>query len=258
MIGIKNLCCKILLLMIFQINNFSISAQDLHIEPTNAYINYSNENLYYSAGTAAIGASLFLVDEPLRQFVQKNRGSVGEAFFIVPNFFGSGYSTMGLVGGIYLYGEFSDDIEVINTSKYLLQSALMTSASTFALKFIFGRARPYMNRGNLNFNFFETNDSLLSLPSGHTSQAFSHATIISRRFDNPYITAASYTLAGLTALSRVYYDKHWLSDTFLGAVAGTVTALIVLELNESDEKKYYAHESIQPAAIKIFSISLQF
>lgn len=57
--------------------------------------------------------------------------------------------------------------------------------------------------------------------SGHTTYAFAFATVISSEFkDKKFIPILAYTLASLTAISRVYQHKHWTSDIFPAAFAG--------------------------------------
>lgn len=67
---------------------------------------------------------------------------------------------------------------------------------------------------------------------GHTSTAFTIATVLSEQIDNTYASIALYSLASLTAYQRVYADAHWFSDTFLGAVLGTFIGLKITSLHE--------------------------
>ena len=41
-------------------------------------------------------------------------------------------------------------------------------------------------------------------------------------------------MASLTAFQRIYSDKHWFSDTILGAALGTVIGLKVVKLHEEN------------------------
>jgi membrane-associated phospholipid phosphatase len=98
----------------------------------------------------------------------------------------------------------------------------MNLGLTYALKWGIGRIRP--------------DGTPLSFPSGHTSISFTTATI----WANWHGAAAGipmYTLAVLTALSRINDKRHWPADIFFGAILGTVTAraLYVAEKNEKEE-----------------------
>jgi len=61
-----------------------------------------------------------------------------------------------------------------------------------------------------------------SFPSGHTTAAFSVATVLSRRYPQhrrwlPYV---AYGLAGVVGFSRISLSSHFPSDVFLGAALG--------------------------------------
>ena len=115
-------------------------------------------------------------------------------------------------------------------------------------KFIVGRDSQ-RNEGNHEIDFFgmEFEDEENSLPSGHTSTAFAVATVLSERIDNLYASIALYSLAGLTAFERVYDDKHWISDTILGAALGTVIGLKIVKLNsENDNQSSPTYMNITP------------
>ncbi|MDZ7765620.1 MAG: phosphatase PAP2 family protein [Melioribacteraceae bacterium] len=56
----------------------------------------------------------------------------------------------------------------------------------------------------------------------------------------------------VTAYSRVYENRHWLSDVVLGGIIGYTTAKFFVK--EHDEKEF--QEFITPTPIFSFSISL--
>lgn len=61
-----------------------------------------------------------------------------------------------------------------------------------------------------------------SFPSGHTGTAFMAATMLHHEYGwrSPWWSMAGYTAATVTSMSRVMNDRHWMSDTFAGAVLG--------------------------------------
>jgi membrane-associated phospholipid phosphatase len=58
------------------------------------------------------------------------------------------------------------------------------------------------------------------------------ASVISDHFPHPAIYVLSYGLASIAGFSRIYDDKHWTSDVFLGAALGTAVGKAVVKLNE--------------------------
>lgn len=65
-----------------------------------------------------------------------------------------------------------------------------------------------------------------SFPSGHTTLAYVGATVLSREFGHhsPWISVGAYTAATATGLLRINHNSHWLSDIYMGAAIGTVSA----------------------------------
>lgn len=65
-----------------------------------------------------------------------------------------------------------------------------------------------------------------SFPSGHTGTAFMTATMLHHEYGwrSPWWSMAGYTAATVTSMSRVMNDRHWMSDTFAGAVLGVCSA----------------------------------
>ena len=64
-----------------------------------------------------------------------------------------------------------------------------------------------------------------AFPSGHAALAFASAAILSREFGHhsPWITLGSYTCATATQALRLYHNRHWANDIFLGASVGLVS-----------------------------------
>ncbi len=81
-----------------------------------------------------------------------------------------------------------------------------TITSTYALKFARDVQRPDGDR--------------YSFPSGHTSSAFSGATLIQMRYGTKFGLPA-FLLAGFVGYSRVQAERHYWADVIGGAVLGT-------------------------------------
>jgi membrane-associated phospholipid phosphatase len=57
-----------------------------------------------------------------------------------------------------------------------------------------------------------------AFPSSHAANAFAVAAILSRKW--PRAAAGWFALALLVAFSRMYLDRHWLTDVLAGAALG--------------------------------------
>lgn len=62
-----------------------------------------------------------------------------------------------------------------------------------------------------------------SFPSGHTATAFMGAELVRLEYPWPYALGA-YTVATLTAVLRLYNDRHWANDLLAGAGIGILSA----------------------------------
>lgn len=133
---------------------------------------------------------------------------------------------------IYLSGLIFDDDEVRTTGRMLFESLLLAGVINGTLKYSLGRARPFMNMGNSQFEYFELDNSYQSLPSGHTTVAFTCASLLSERINNIYASIALYAIAGGTAYERIRSDNHWFSDVVLGAGIGIFSAYSIVEANK--------------------------
>jgi undecaprenyl-diphosphatase len=94
------------------------------------------------------------------------------------------------------------------------------------LKRVIGRARPFV-AGNDTWAYtpFGWQAAYASLPSGHTTTAFSALVAIGALF--PRVRALMWVYAILIALSRVVVSAHYPSDVLAGAVVGAVGAFAV-------------------------------
>jgi len=98
---------------------------------------------------------------------------------------------------------------------------------TAIVKRLIGRARPLVEGGVDPFRYdpFVWKAAYASLPSGHTTTAFSAAVAIGALWPQtrPYV----WVYAVLIAISRVAVTAHHPSDVLVGAVVGTIGALLI-------------------------------
>jgi membrane-associated phospholipid phosphatase len=197
-----------------------------------------------------IGATAFSLtfDNPVRNHAGKISSPAMDKITRWGENFGNGRYVLGLGGLLYAGGHILADNDLRKTGLMLTEAIILNGLITTGLKIISGRSRPFRNNGNADMDFFkmEFDDVENSLPSGHTSTAFAVATVLSERINNTYISAALYSLAGLTAFQRIYADKHWLSDTVLGAALGTIIGLKVVKLNSEENDNSSTNLNIAP------------
>jgi membrane-associated phospholipid phosphatase len=183
--------------------------------------------------TGALTLSLMAFDETARSGSQElaAKGNLDGAMNIF-----RGYGEVKYIAPasavVYLGGLAAGSEPVRRVGKELLQSLVYSGIVTTTLKAIIGRSRPEMNNGAFSYAPFTFEESHYSLPSGHTTIAFAVSSVLAAEIDNTYASIGLYTLASLTGFSRMYNDKHWLSDVFLGAAIGASTGYFVVHENK--------------------------
>jgi len=163
------------------------------------------------AGT--VTAAILSVDEDPGPF----RSSLVDPDYSTPlkvgNFYGSGWG----VGGMSLltlgYGKITKNDRIEALGADLTSSFLATSAITVVLKKSFGRTRP--------------NGAPYSMPSGHTSGAFSSVPVVWHHLG--WETGLAFgSISVLTGLARIEDHKHYMSDVVAGATLGLVVGRLVV------------------------------
>lgn len=76
-----------------------------------------------------------------------------------------------------------------------------------------------------------------SFPSGHTTTAFSLASVLACFTKNKKAQFLYLILAMATGYSRIYLGQHFLTDVIVGAVLGTLTTIATLIVAEKIQSK---------------------
>jgi len=122
-----------------------------------------------------------------------------------------------VVGALFVAGRFAPEGRFRAASYDFAQALVVNGAYTGLLKHTVRRDRP------------DASDSL-SFPSGHSSTAFSLATVASHHYGWK-VGVPAYALAAGIGLSRIERDRHHLSDVIAGAALGLVVGRTVTRLD---------------------------
>lgn len=223
---------------------FSDIADDIW-ETVSSPADWKDKDWLKFGGIVAGAALLYTVDEKIMSWVQDNKSGFTRAVAKIAENFGSAYKVMAGIGLLYLTNLSGDREKAKETADLLLRGAAATLSIVYVLKVTFGRERPAQynttpegvekkTKGHARkFHWFKFPNNYRSFPSGHSALAFSMATVISQQHKTPgktnYVGILSYTLATLTALSRVHDEKHWPSDIFVGAALGHFIARYIVK-----------------------------
>ena len=151
----------------------------------------------------------------------------------------------GITTSLYAGGIMLKNKKLLHTTGLISESFLFSLLISGSTKLILGRSRPYMNKGSKDFNFFSFSDNkdFRSMPSVHTSSAFSMITVITKQYDYWWVKVPSYGFLTGVIFQRIHDHKHWASDVIIGGLIGYSVANILLE---KYDRKNTASLSLHP------------
>ena len=132
----------------------------------------------YLGGVGAITSTLFLIYKEMKKTVLRNRTSFNDKLFGLDEFIDGRTARYASIG-VYLTGFFVMEENLRRTGLYAFETLLIAKSTTSILKYLFGRSRPYASKDNMNFKIFRgKKNKYRSFPSGHTTSAFSFASVM--------------------------------------------------------------------------------
>src|SRR5262245_26500611 len=111
------------------------------------------------------------------------------------------------------------------TARFAIMTLIPTNLAVEGLKRATLRARPDGDQNPANASF----------PSSHAANAFALAWVLARRWRR--WTIPFFLFAGIVAFSRIYLNRHFLSDVLCGAAIGLASAWVAQLLLERDRPR---------------------
>lgn len=177
-----------------------------------------------------IGATALIagfLDEPVRRNVRGGGSRRGDALALAGRTYGGESAAIAAPVALYGVGFVSGSEGVRDTGRVMAEALILAELTTGIFKGALGRSRPYTGNGADDFRFFRWKDRYMSMPSGHTTVAFTISSVLASRINRWWASAILYSMAGLTAWSRVYDDRHWASDVFFGGAIGAASGILL-------------------------------
>jgi membrane-associated phospholipid phosphatase len=191
----------------------------------------SEEWKSFGCATLAVAGTAIFIDGPLRDGMRRQPRD--NSFMLNIERFGAEYS-IAVVGGFYLAGSLADNDKAITVAQDGLTASIIASGLiTPAIKIVTGRSRPYEDAGSNNFQALGADKRSSSFPSGHTTEAFALASVISANYEETWIKSSVYTVAALVGVARTYHDVHFASDVLAGALIGNWVGQSVVSHNQT-------------------------
>ena len=135
-------------------------------------------------------------------------------------------------------GRYARNATVAASGLRAIEAITVSGQITALLKGAIGRARPRVdstNAWNAEFGrgFRSAAGDYKSMPSGHSTAAFAFAAAVTNEVARRapararLVAITTYSLAGITAYSRLHSNAHWLSDVTMGAAIGMASGWAV-------------------------------
>jgi len=199
---------------------------------------------HFGFAAAALAATAMLLDRPMNDAVLRNHHDSWDGTARHLESLGSTYA-IAAAGGFYLTGWLSGNNELRATGTDAISASLITGLLIVpALKYTAGRARPVQDLGPNSFKPFGGKESF---PSGHTTEAFAVASVITAHYPGTWVQITAYGLASLAGLARLEQNAHWTSDILAGALIGTSVGKAVTRLNQQKRTGKLAHLQLMVA-----------
>ena len=140
------------------------------------------------------------------------------------------YSMVAAGGGLFVLSKITHNDHQRETGVLSAEAAIDALGDATALKYAFGRARPYQDNGL--GNFFQGGTSF---PSDHSAVAWSIASVIAHEYPGPLTQIGAYGLATVVSASRVLGAQHFPSDVLVGGAIGWLIGRQVYKAHHDTE-----------------------
>ena len=197
-------------------------------EVLTAPVRWNSRDWLILGGVAAGIGTVAIFDQEIERGIRHARSDTATKIFDNIQPLGNEYA-IGIIGTFYLAGEiFKDPRAKATALDSIAATAIASGIIDNSLKYVVGRSRPTDGKGAYDFEPFSGRDSFAS---GHTTEAFALASVISEHYDEPWIRFTAFGLAGTVGYARLNNNRHWPSDVLAGAAIGTLVGKVVVRFN---------------------------
>lgn len=147
----------------------------------------------------------------------------------------AGESTWWLIGSalLWLFWRFARPRPAAaSRAGFLFTAVAFSGIIVLLLKMLFAKARPILLKNDdiYGFTWLHVHPDYNSFPSGHTTTAFTVATVFALMF--PRYTLPIYLTALFVGLSRIGNWWHYPSDVVAGALCGVLCTLLLFNFDK--------------------------
>jgi membrane-associated phospholipid phosphatase len=199
------------------------------------------------AGSVVIVGGLMLADKDIDRWAQRNRSTATNRISDITTALGADYGFY-LSGALLAGGAIFNHENMRDTGREALEAGIIAFVLDGAiLKRVVGRERPAVSNGRTVFVPGSSNDSF---PSGHATEAFAIASVISARSKSWPIPVVAYGLATIVAMDRINTRNHYASDVVAGALIGSSIGHFIVNRHGEQGKGVLSNASFDIVPIR--------
>lgn len=192
--------------------------------------------------TGTAGLFMLVADREVHEMMQRNQNETFKSVSKVAYPLGNRLPPL-LLSGMYVTSVITKNRRMEHATLSIAKSLAISTVFYTAGKSVIRRQRPTRTDDPYDFVPPFTNKGYTSFPSGHANTAFATATAFALEYkDKKWVPWVAYTLASLTAVSRLYDNRHWASDVLIGSAIGHFVTKGVYKMEEKRiEKRRLKH-----------------
>ena len=183
---------------------------------------------------AAAVAAVSHEDATIQNGVQRARSpatnSISRVVTPLGSSVGVGLSFAALGGGLLFRDSRLREIGRDAVEAELISGGIVTPV----IKWTAGRTRPSQGGDADEYRPFSTKQSF---PSGHTTEAFTLASVVATRSEGWVVPTIAYGLAAAVGFARMNDQAHYASDVVTGAIVGTLVGRSVVHRHSGDSER---------------------
>jgi PAP2 superfamily len=198
-------------------------------------------------GCALIVGGLMFFDKDVDRAAQKQRSHFTDRLSGVTAALGDQYG-FHVSGALLIAGAVFNHENMRESGRDAIEAGVLAYVvDTLVIKRAVGRERPFESNGRTVFVPGSSHDSF---PSGHATEAFAVASVISARSKSWIIPVIAYSAATIVAIDRVNTRDHFASDVLAGAFLGSAVGHFIVNRHGEKEKGVLSKADLQLVPIR--------
>jgi membrane-associated phospholipid phosphatase len=198
-----------------------------------APFHWDRDDAYRAIVGGSVVGGLIAADPHIYREIQNARSDFTDSVAAATTVFGAG-GGWGTAGGLLLVGLVFNEQNMRDMGRDSLETLVFTNLLTNVfIKPTFGRYRPLQSDGTNRFEPFSAHNSFTS---GHSTIAWSVASVVAMRAPGWIVPTIAYGLATVVSFDRVNDQQHFMGDVVGGALFATAIGRFLVRRHLAERK----------------------